>query len=82
MGLLTESIQRIRGQRPEITTVSKQDNFVLINYAGIPTVSFGIGLLEGRGGVHQPDESIHVDKLWQGATIAFDTVNRWLEEEI
>jgi len=80
---LSESIQHITEKVPEITTISKQDNFVLINHSGIPTVSFGVGphAFTGRGSPHSIDERINIDELWQGACITFETVNKWLDSE-
>jgi len=78
---LSDSIRHAAGQEPNVTTISKQDCFVLNNRAGIPTVSFGSRMQpEGRGSYHQPDEYIGVEELWLGCRIAYETAYRWLKE--
>ena len=63
-----------------ITTISKQDAFVLTNHAGIPTVSFGpTSRVTGKGAFHSVDECLAVEEAWTGCRIAADAVFRWLE---
>jgi hypothetical protein len=71
--------QEIMGVPPRVGTVSKQDAFVLQNHAGIPTLSFGVSRLAGRGAFHQPDEFVADEDAWQGAQIASRALERWLE---
>ena len=73
--------REVAGRELTVTTISKQDCFVLNNYAGIPTVSFGVSSYHGRGAVHQPDECVGVDTAWEGARIAFNATLRRLEGE-
>ncbi len=83
---LSMAAREILAREPHITTISKQDAFVLTNHANIPTVSFGIGKGTmfsdpgGRGGYHQPDECVTIDDLWSGCRIAYSTIRRWLED--
>ena len=84
VGYLADSIQNITGEKALVTTITKQDRFVLTNHAGIPTVSFGpnsgYSEISGRGANHQPDEHIEIEEVWQGCQIAYSTVCRWLED--
>ena len=64
-----------------VNTISKQDAFVLINHARIPTVSFGVSRHKGPGAVHRPDERVWIDEAWQGCRVACDAVRRWLCED-
>jgi acetylornithine deacetylase/succinyl-diaminopimelate desuccinylase-like protein len=67
---------------PQITTVSKQDSFVLTNHARIPTVSFGCtSRTTGRGAFHNPDEYIEIAELWDGVCVAYATVCDWLDAD-
>jgi succinyl-diaminopimelate desuccinylase len=71
----------VLGREPTITTVSKQDNFVLTNHARIPTVSFGpTSRVAGRGAYHCPDECLLLGELRDGANIASRAVQNWLED--
>jgi acetylornithine deacetylase/succinyl-diaminopimelate desuccinylase-like protein len=80
IGHLGEATRSVLGREPEVVTISKQDSFVLINHARIPTVSFGCrGRLSGRGSFHSPDEYLLVDELWTGARIAHRAVRNWLD---
>jgi len=75
------SVEEITGRPAVVTTVSKQDVFVLNNHAKIPTVSFGpAGRIAGRGTFHNPDEALPVEEAWNGCRIAYAAVGRWLEE--
>jgi acetylornithine deacetylase/succinyl-diaminopimelate desuccinylase-like protein len=66
--------------KPVITTISKQDAFVLTNHAGIPTVSFGpTSRVTGKGAFHSVDECLDVEEAWTGCRIAGNAVFRWLE---
>lgn len=68
------------GCEPCITTVSKQDSFVLTNHAGIPTVSFGgTRRAVGRGAPHTPDERFDVIDLWDAFRVARAAVFNWLK---
>ncbi len=83
---VSSAVSGVLGGLANVTTLSKQDRFVLVNHFGIPTVSFGprsnFGLLQGgRGGAHQPDEMIEIDELWKGAQIAYRAVMDWFAEE-
>lgn len=79
---LSASIRERQLAPPVVTTISKQDAFVLTNHAGIPTVSFGGRMKSsGRGTFHQPDECMPVEEVWRAAAIAYGAVCRWLEED-
>jgi acetylornithine deacetylase/succinyl-diaminopimelate desuccinylase-like protein len=66
-------------REPCITTISKQDSFVLTNHAGIPTVSFGpSSRINGPGANHNPDERLDITEFWDGFQIAKATVFDWL----
>ena len=76
---LAASVREILGSEPAITTISKQDSFVLTNHADIPTISFGCThRTQGPGAFHNPDESLEVRELWDGFQIAHATVRKWL----
>jgi len=77
---MTAAYEEVMGEPARISTVSKQDAFVFQNHAGIPTVSFGVSRIEGRGAPHQPDECVVIEDAWRGLCIAHGTVQRWLEE--
>jgi len=77
---LADAVRTITNQPPVLTTISKQDAFVLTNHARIPTVSFGPqSRLTGRGAFHQPDECLDVHEAWNGFRIAANAVDNWLE---
>ncbi|HXM94889.1 MAG TPA: M20/M25/M40 family metallo-hydrolase [Candidatus Dormibacteraeota bacterium] len=77
---LTASLTEIFGEPPNITTISKQDSFVLTNHSDIPTISFGCTRrFNQRGAFHNPDERLEVDELWNGFRAAYGAVCRWLE---
>lgn len=68
------------GAEPCITTVSKQDSFVLSNHAGIPTISFGgTRSVAGRGSPHAPDERFDVTDLWDAFRVAKAAIFSWLQ---
>ncbi len=77
---LAESVEEVTSKSAHITTITKQDRFVLTNHFGIPTVSFGprgvysISPDSGRGGNHQPDEYMDIEELWAGAKVAYGAV--------
>lgn len=76
---LASAVEETLGTRPVVTTISKQDAFVLTNHAGIPTVSFGpAGRVSGKGAYHSVDEYLTVEEAWTGCRIAADAVFRWL----
>jgi hypothetical protein len=78
--LATDAAAAVLGHRPCVTTMSKNDAFVLINQAGIPTLAFGpTGRVTGRGAYHQPDEFLTLDEIWAGCHFAHEVVRRWLE---
>jgi acetylornithine deacetylase/succinyl-diaminopimelate desuccinylase-like protein len=77
---LTASHSDILRKPPKVSTISKQDSFVLTNHSGIPTVSFGCTRrFVGRGAYHNPDERLDVIELWDGFRIAHGALCRWLE---
>ena len=77
---LAAGVSQATGRPARISTVSKQDSFLLTNHAGIPTVSFGVGRVLWPGGHHAPDEAIRLEEAWQGCLAARAAVRRWLEE--
>jgi acetylornithine deacetylase/succinyl-diaminopimelate desuccinylase-like protein len=77
---LSASCRAVLGCEPRITTISKQDSFILTNHAGIPTVSFGCTRrVNGPGAPHTADERLEVAELWDGFRIAQSTVFDWLK---
>jgi acetylornithine deacetylase/succinyl-diaminopimelate desuccinylase-like protein len=79
IGHMSDAVRNVTGISPKISTVSKQDSFVLTNHARIPTVSFGCtGRVSGRGAFHNPDEFLRVEELCIAARIAYGTVTNWL----
>jgi acetylornithine deacetylase/succinyl-diaminopimelate desuccinylase-like protein len=77
---LAAAAEEVLKAKPIITTISKQDAFVLTNHAGIPTVSFGpASRVTGKGAFHNVDECLAVEEAWTGCRIACDAVFRWLE---
>jgi acetylornithine deacetylase/succinyl-diaminopimelate desuccinylase-like protein len=82
IAMVRDQMRRVLGREPGPTsTVSKQDNFLLINHAKIPTVSFGPGqrrIHQSTGAPHQPDEFITVEELNLGGEVAAGAVEAWL----
>ena len=79
VGFMSQAVREVLGREPTLTTVSKQDSFVLTNKAGIPTVAFGPQVLESaRGSAHQPDECIDIEEAWDGFRIAYAAIGNWL----
>ena len=79
---LSASHRQVLGEPAKITTISKQDSFVLTNHSGIPTVSFGCARrFSGPGAYHCPDERLDVDELWNGFQITYGALCRWLEAD-
>ena len=77
---LTAAASEVLKAMPVITTISKQDAFVLTNHARIPTVSFGpASCVTGKGAFHNVDECLSVEEAWTGCRIACSAVRRWLE---
>ncbi|MFA5864383.1 MAG: M20/M25/M40 family metallo-hydrolase [Phycisphaerae bacterium] len=77
---LAASVEEALKKKAVITTISKQDAFVLTNHAGIPTVSFGpSSRVTGKGAFHNVDECLAVEEAWTGCKIACNTVLKWLE---
>ncbi|MFA5866264.1 MAG: M20/M25/M40 family metallo-hydrolase [Phycisphaerae bacterium] len=77
---LGDSIRQRMGYEPVLSTVSKQDIFVIINHCRIPSVSFGcLQQVTGRGAFHQPDECLSITEAWNGCSIAYGAICRWLE---
>lgn len=77
---LIASVEETLRTKAVITTISKQDAFVLTNHAGIPTVSFGpTSRVTGKGAFHNVDECLAVEEAWTGCKIACNTVLKWLE---
>ena len=77
--LVADTQRAVLGSEPCITTMPKQDAFVLRNHAIIPTVSFGIGRSDGPGAQHSPDETITLDSLWAAHALAQRVIERWLD---
>lgn len=81
LGHITAAATDVLGHSPRVSTMSKNDGFVLINHARIPTVAFGVTARStGRGAYHQADEYVTTDELWTGCRVAHETVRRWLDE--
>lgn len=79
IGCLADAVRMVCGHAPVITTMCKQDVFVMNNVAGIPTVSFGCTRrVSGNGAYHSPDEYLRIDELQQGWQIVRQALNRWL----
>jgi acetylornithine deacetylase/succinyl-diaminopimelate desuccinylase-like protein len=79
IGHVAGAARGVLGREPRIATISKQDSFLLINHAKIPTVAFGVtARVTGRGAFHHPDEHVTIDELWTGWRIAREAVGRWL----
>jgi acetylornithine deacetylase/succinyl-diaminopimelate desuccinylase-like protein len=77
---LASSVFDVLRKEPSITTISKQDSFILTNYAAIPTVAFGCTRRSsGRGSFHNPDERLEVTELWDGFCVAYFTICNWLK---
>ena len=77
---LAASVAEVLKKKAVITTISKQDAFVLTNYAKIPTVAFGpTSKVTGKGAFHEVDESLSVDEAWTACQIIYKTVLKWLE---
>jgi len=79
--LVAGSLRSVLKRPAHITTVPKQDAFVMNNHAHIPTVSFGIGLHKGLGANHFPDEAVPIADAWANCQIVFETICSWLGEK-
>lgn len=77
---LTDAYREVHHAAPQITTLSKQDSFVLTNYGKIPTISFGAAHFSGPGAVHEPNEFLRIDEAWAQCRAACGAVQRWLAE--
>ena len=75
---LSDSLRTVTGQTPVISTISKQDSFVLTNHANIPTVSYGPARGAGVCTYHQPDENVDIDAAWNCCLTVYDTVLKWI----
>ncbi len=77
---LATSVEEALNTKAMMTTISKQDAFVLTNHARIPTVAFGpTSRVTGKGAFHNVDECLAVEEAWTGCKIACNTVLKWLE---
>lgn len=76
---MIDTIPEITGAEAILASNQKIDAFVLNNYAGIPTMSFGpSSQVLGRGAFHQPDEYLNIDEFWDAFQIACNAVCKWL----
>jgi len=75
---LADSVTSVLGREAVITTMPKQDSFVLRSRAGIPTVSFGPARIESNLRCHVPNEYLTISELRDGCCISYSTVLRWL----
>lgn len=78
---LAASFREVTGRPPTVSTLSKQDVFVLNNHARIPTASFGVSRDGEPGAFHQPDENVSIEAAWQGCNAVYRTVLKWLAGE-
>ena len=78
---LAASFLDVTGASARVSTISKQDVFVLNNHAGIPTTSFGAARAEGPGAFHQPDENVSIEAAWQCCDAVYRTILSWLDGE-
>lgn len=76
---MSNALRDVLGIEPTLTTISKQDSFVLTNRANIPALAFGPRDKHRGNGAHQPDEYLTVKELWDGFRVAFQAVQAWLE---
>ncbi len=76
---LSAAFTRIHGREAEITCGSKCDAYILRNYYGIPTISFGPTQLGGENGAHSPDEAIAITDLVELAKVTAQTILLWQE---
>lgn len=79
VGRMRESYRQVMGREPKVSRNIKQDAFVLINHAKIPTVSFGAGRTEMPGAFHSPDEFVETEPTWKIVQVAHAAVASWLE---
>lgn len=79
--LLADSLQSVLKRPARITTVPKQDAFIMNNHARIPTISFGVSLQQGAGANHFPNEAVPVADAWAECQVVFETIRRWLAEK-
>lgn len=76
---MSKALRDVVGIEPTLTTISKQDSFVLTNWANIPTLAFGPKDKYSTHGAHQPDEFLTVEELWNSFQVACQAVVAWLE---
>jgi len=74
---LAASFLEVTGAAARVSTISKQDVFVLNNHAGIPTTSFGAARSEGPGASHQPDENVSIEAAWHCCDAVYRTILKW-----
>lgn len=76
---MQQAMRTVLQREPTLTTISKQDSFVLTNLAHIPTLAFGPRCQQqARGSSHQPDEYLPVEDLWNAFEITCHAVDHWL----
>lgn len=78
---MSDSYRAVMKREPHLSRNTKQDAFVLINHARIPTVSFGAGRTQMPGAYHSPDEFIETELTWKIVQTAHAAVSRWLATE-
>lgn len=79
IGRVRSAYREVTGRDAVVTTISKQDAFVLTRHAKIPTVSFGAGTPRGPGANHGPDEALRIDVGWDHLRTAHRVITGWLE---
>jgi len=76
--LMAAAWRCVVGREAKFNTSSKQDSFILNNYARIPTVGFGAARFTGYGAYHQPDENVSIDFGWQCCQVVHEAMCLWL----
>ncbi len=77
---MTAAARDVLGHDPLVTTICKQDSFVLTNHANTPTISFGpTSRTAGPGAFHFPDECLEIQDLWTATSVAYNAIIRWLQ---
>jgi acetylornithine deacetylase/succinyl-diaminopimelate desuccinylase-like protein len=76
---MAEACRDILCREPKIGRISKQDAFVMINHAGVPTISFGAARSQSPGAYHEPDEFVELRTSETALNIVSNAICRWAQ---
>jgi acetylornithine deacetylase/succinyl-diaminopimelate desuccinylase-like protein len=79
--LMADAVGRAIGAPAVVSTITKQDAFVLRNHANMPIISYGVRAHAASRMNHQPNETIALDEVWTGLVAGHEMVKAWLERD-